>query len=66
MYEPADPVVWGAKQVWQLRAYGELKPTYLVCWDKEILEFSADWPISEHEILLAAEHLKPEPSGISN
>ena len=61
VYEPADPACWGAKQVRQLRAYGELKPTYLVCWDKVILEFRADWPISEHEILLAAEHLKPVP-----
>lgn len=61
VYEPADPDFWGAEHVWQLRAYGELKPIYLVCWDKAILEFRADWPLSEDEILMAAEHLKLEP-----
>ena len=60
VYEPADPAIWEAEQVWQLRAYGELQSTYLVCWDKVILELRADWPMSEDEILIAAEHLKPE------
>ena len=60
VYQPADPTLWGATEVYQRYSSGEPINQFLICWPDRIVEIDFDWNwiITEQMISTAAEHLK--------
>ena len=56
---PVDPAPWNAQEVYQLHWDGGLLDTYLVCWEKRIVEIKFYWTPTQEQIQIAAERLGP-------
>ena len=57
---PVDPAPWEAEEVYQVSwSDGVLDDTYLVCWEKRIVEIKFYWTPTQEQIQIAAERLKP-------
>ena len=57
---PVDPAPWEAEEVYQVSwSGGVLDDTYLVCWEKRIVEIKFYWTPTQEQIQIAAERLKP-------
>ncbi len=48
-YKETDATVWGAKKAWELYRNGESDHTFLVCYDRYILEISVDWELTAEQ-----------------
>ena len=48
-YVEVDAVEWGASKAWELYEDGEPANTFLVCYDKYILEISVDWELTAEQ-----------------
>ena len=59
---PVDPAPWEAEEVYQVSwSDGVLDDTYLVCWEKRIVEIKFYWTPTQEQIQIAAERLRPGP-----
>lgn len=57
---PVDPAPWEAEEVYQVSwRDGVLDDTYLVCWEKRIVEIKFYWTPTQEQIQIAAERLRP-------
>lgn len=57
---PVDPAPWEAEEVYQVSwRDGVLDDTYLVCWEKRIVEIKFYWTPTREQIQIAAERLRP-------
>lgn len=57
---PVDPAPWEAEEVYQVSwSDGVLDDTYLVCWEKRIVEIKFYWTPTQEQIQIAAERLRP-------
>lgn len=57
---PVDPAPWEAEEVYQVSwSGGVLDDTYLVCWEKRIVEIKFYWTPTQEQIQIAAERLRP-------
>ena len=57
---PVDPAPWEAEEVYQVSwRGGVLDDTYLVCWEKRIVEIKFYWTPTQEQIQIAAERLRP-------
>ncbi len=57
---PVDPAPWNAQEVYQVSwRDGELDDSYLVCWEKRIVEIKFYWTPTQEQIQIAAERLRP-------
>ena len=57
---PVDPAPWEAEEVYQVSwSDGVLDDTYLVCWEKRIVEIKFYWTPTREQIQIAAERLRP-------
>ena len=57
---PVDPAPWEAEEVYQVSWNdGVLDDTYLVCWEKRIVEIKFYWMPTQEQIQIAAERLRP-------
>lgn len=57
---PVDPALWEAEEVYQVSwSDGVLDDTYLVCWEKRIVEIKFYWAPTREQIQIAAERLRP-------
>ena len=57
---PVDPAPWEAEEVYQVSwSGGVLDDTYLVCWEKRIVEIKFYWTPTREQIQIAAERLRP-------
>lgn len=60
-FEPVDPTLWSAGEVYQLHWSDSILDTYLVCWEKRIVEIRFYWQPTQEQIRMAAERLSSEP-----
>ena len=59
---PVDPAPWEAEEVYQVSwSDGVLDDSYLVCWEKRIVEIKFYWTPTQEQIQIAAERLRPGP-----
>lgn len=59
---PVDPAPWEAEEVYQVSwRDGVMDDTYLVCWEKRIVEIKFYWTPTQEQIQIAAERLRPGP-----
>ena len=57
---PVDPTPWEAEEVYQVSwSDGVLDDSYLVCWEKRIVEIKFYWTPTQEQIQIAAERLRP-------
>ena len=57
---PVDPAPWEAEEVYQVSwSDGVLDDSYLVCWEKRIVEIKFYWTPTQEQIQIAAERLRP-------
>ncbi len=57
---PVDPAPWHAQEAYQVYwRDGELDESYLVCWEKRIVELKFSWTPTQEQLQTAAEHLAP-------
>ena len=56
---PVDSAPWNAQEAYQLHWDGGLLDTYLVCWEKRIVEIKFYWTPTQEQIQIAAERLGP-------
>lgn len=57
-YEPADPTLWNAREVYQLHWSDSVLNTYLVCWESRIAEIRFYWEPAPEQIQTAAQILE--------
>ncbi len=57
-YEPQDPALWGADEVYRRYSGDTALGSYLVCWGEKIVEITFYWEVSDEQIGIAAERLK--------
>ncbi len=48
-YIETDGTAWGASKAWELYRNGESDNAFLVCYDKYVLEISADWEFTAEQ-----------------
>ena len=58
-FEPVDPTPWEAEEAYQLHFSDGVLNTYLVCWEKRIVEIKFYWTPTREQIQIAAERLRP-------
>lgn len=58
-FEPVDPALWDADEVYQLHWSDSILDTYLVCWENRIVEITFYWQPTQEQIQLAADILRP-------
>jgi len=47
-----DADAWGAKEAYQLRAWSAFKTRYLICYEKCIIDISADWEMTKEQMAI--------------
>ena len=57
-YEPQDPVLWGANEVYRRYSGDIALDSYLVCWGEKIVEITFYWEANAGQIEIAAEKLR--------
>ncbi len=57
-FEPIDPTLWNAQEVYQLHWSDSILDTYLVCWENRIVEITFFWEPTNEEIVIASEKLR--------
>ena len=58
-FEPVDPTLWSADEVYQLHWSDGILNTYLVCWENRLVEIKFYWQPTQEQIQIAAEYLRP-------
>ncbi len=57
-FEPADPTLWNAREVYQFHWSNSILNTYLVCWESRIAEIRFYWEPAPEQIQTAAKILE--------
>ena len=57
-YEPQDPALWGANEVYRRYSGDIALDSYLVCWGEKIVEITFYWEANAGQIEIAAEKLR--------
>ena len=56
-YEPLDAAPWGAQAAYQVRRDEDMRDTYLICWERRMVEITFYWTPTPEQIRTAGEIL---------
>ena len=56
-YEPVDAAPWGAQAAYQVRRDEDMRDTYLICWERRMVEITFCWTPTPEQIRTAGEIL---------